>query len=73
MHYTLLLPIKLNGIYMGRILHNVYSISANRCYPHHLFFRWFAKRFLHPDIVSQYSYIFLWDEDLGVENFNVQR
>ncbi|KMT10129.1 hypothetical protein BVRB_5g118920 [Beta vulgaris subsp. vulgaris] len=34
---------------------------------------WFAKRFLHPDIVSQYSYIFLWDEDLGVENFNVQR
>lgn len=34
---------------------------------------WFAKRFLHPDIVSQYSYIFLWDEDLGVENFNVLR
>ncbi|CAO2826472.1 unnamed protein product [Amaranthus hypochondriacus] len=34
---------------------------------------WFAKRFLHPDIVSQYSYIFLWDGDLGVENFNVQR
>ncbi|KAK8698282.1 hypothetical protein V6N13_114407 [Hibiscus sabdariffa] len=30
---------------------------------------WFAKRFLHPDIVSEYSYIFLWDEDLGVENF----
>lgn len=34
---------------------------------------WFAKRFLHPDIVAEYSYIFLWDEDLGVENFNVQR
>ncbi|KAL9243088.1 hypothetical protein vseg_017018 [Gypsophila vaccaria] len=34
---------------------------------------WFAKRFLHPDIVSEYSYIFLWDEDLGVQNFNVQR
>ncbi|KAJ8440361.1 hypothetical protein Cgig2_012797 [Carnegiea gigantea] len=33
---------------------------------------WFAKRFLHPDIVAKYSYIFLWDEDLGVENFNVQ-
>ncbi|CAH9072996.1 unnamed protein product [Cuscuta epithymum] len=31
---------------------------------------WFAKRFLHPDIVAEYSYIFLWDEDLGVENFN---
>ncbi|CAN1243561.1 hypothetical protein LINPERPRIM_LOCUS5725 [Linum perenne] len=26
---------------------------------------WFAKRFLHPDIVAEYEYIFLWDEDLG--------
>ncbi|CAA6667897.1 unnamed protein product [Spirodela intermedia] len=34
---------------------------------------WFAKRFLHPDIVSEYSYIFLWDEDLGVENFHPGR
>ncbi|GAB4830369.1 hypothetical protein Ancab_020006 [Ancistrocladus abbreviatus] len=34
---------------------------------------WFAKRFLHPDIVSDYAYIFLWDEDLGVENFDVKR
>ncbi|KAK7295177.1 hypothetical protein RJT34_18082 [Clitoria ternatea] len=31
---------------------------------------WFAKRFLHPDIVAEYGYIFLWDEDLGVENFH---
>ncbi|KAL1829738.1 hypothetical protein DCAR_0209105 [Daucus carota subsp. sativus] len=31
---------------------------------------WFAKRFLHPSIVSAYDYIFLWDEDLGVENFD---
>ncbi|KAK2402472.1 hypothetical protein QL285_051988 [Trifolium repens] len=31
---------------------------------------WFAKRFLHPDIVADYDYIFLWDEDLGVENFH---
>ncbi|XP_065876777.1 uncharacterized protein [Euphorbia lathyris] len=31
---------------------------------------WFAKRFLHPDIVSEYEYIFLWDEDLGVNNFD---
>ncbi|XP_039019200.1 uncharacterized protein LOC120150628 [Hibiscus syriacus] len=31
---------------------------------------WFAKRFLHPDIVAQYKYIFLWDEDLGVDNFD---
>ncbi|KAL8114843.1 uncharacterized protein LOC141668029 isoform X2 [Apium graveolens] len=34
---------------------------------------WFAKRFLHPDIVAEYDYIFLWDEDLGVENFNPER
>ncbi|MED6159993.1 hypothetical protein PIB30_047360 [Stylosanthes scabra] len=31
---------------------------------------WFAKRFLHPDIVEEYDYIFLWDEDLGVEYFH---
>ncbi|KAF7805604.1 lysine ketoglutarate reductase trans-splicing-like protein [Senna tora] len=31
---------------------------------------WFAKRFLHPDIVSAYEYIFIWDEDLGVEHFD---
>lgn len=36
-------------------------------------FRWFAKRFLHPDVVSIYDYIFLWDEDLGVENFSPER
>ncbi|XP_061355790.1 uncharacterized protein LOC133300287 [Gastrolobium bilobum] len=34
---------------------------------------WFAKRFLHPDIVSIYDYIFLWDEDLGVEYFSPSR
>ncbi|KAJ3692960.1 hypothetical protein LUZ60_012055 [Juncus effusus] len=34
---------------------------------------WFAKRFLHPDVVSTYDYIFLWDEDLGVDNFNPKR
>ncbi|XP_052202506.1 uncharacterized protein LOC127808144 isoform X2 [Diospyros lotus] len=34
---------------------------------------WFAKRFLHPAVVSIYDYIFLWDEDLGVENFHPQR
>lgn len=36
-------------------------------------YRWFAKRFLHPDIVSEYEYIFLWDEDIGVENFDATR
>ncbi|KAF4383194.1 hypothetical protein F8388_009225 [Cannabis sativa] len=34
---------------------------------------WFAKRFMHPDILSDYAYIFLWDEDLGVKHFNVKR
>ncbi|KAM6585022.1 hypothetical protein CsatB_012024 [Cannabis sativa] len=34
---------------------------------------WFAKRFLHPDVVSIYDYVFLWDEDLGVENFDPGR
>ncbi|MQL79796.1 hypothetical protein Taro_012228 [Colocasia esculenta] len=34
---------------------------------------WFAKRFLHPDIVAEYSYIFLWDEDLGLEHFDPKR
>ncbi|KAJ4703407.1 Lysine ketoglutarate reductase trans-splicing-like protein (DUF707) [Melia azedarach] len=34
---------------------------------------WFAKRFLHPDVVANYDYIFLWDEDLGVENFDPRR
>nr|AND01153.1 hypothetical protein [Linum usitatissimum] len=35
--------------------------------------RWFAKRFLHPAVVSIYDYIFLWDEDLGVQNFDPGR
>ncbi|PPD86795.1 hypothetical protein GOBAR_DD16281 [Gossypium barbadense] len=34
---------------------------------------WFAKRFLHPGIVWEYSYIFLWDEDLGVEDFHPKK
>ncbi|XP_031377747.1 uncharacterized protein LOC116193117 isoform X1 [Punica granatum] len=34
---------------------------------------WFAKRFLHPDIVAEYDYIFLWDEDLGVDDFHPEK
>ncbi|MCE3049723.1 hypothetical protein HAX54_045595 [Datura stramonium] len=34
---------------------------------------WYAKRFLHPDVVASYDYIFIWDEDLGVENFNAEK
>ncbi|KAI3902778.1 hypothetical protein MKW92_027975 [Papaver armeniacum] len=33
---------------------------------------WYAKRFLHPDVVAPYDYIFIWDEDLGVENFDAE-
>ncbi|CAJ1792287.1 unnamed protein product [Sphenostylis stenocarpa] len=33
---------------------------------------WYAKRFLHPDIVAPYDYIFVWDEDLGVEHFDAE-
>ncbi|XP_042067727.1 uncharacterized protein LOC121811039 [Salvia splendens] len=34
---------------------------------------WYAKRFLHPNVVSAYDYIFIWDEDLGVEHFNADK
>lgn len=33
---------------------------------------WYGKRFLHPDIVAPYDYIFIWDEDLGVQHFNAE-
>ncbi|KAL8124295.1 hypothetical protein AgCh_012081 [Apium graveolens] len=33
---------------------------------------WYAKRFLHPDIVAPYDYIFIWDEDLGIDKFDPQ-
>ncbi|KAI7735682.1 hypothetical protein M8C21_019846, partial [Ambrosia artemisiifolia] len=31
---------------------------------------WYAKRFLHPEIVVADDYVFIWDEDLGVKHFN---
>ncbi|KAL6506400.1 hypothetical protein OROGR_024581 [Orobanche gracilis] len=34
---------------------------------------WYAKRFLHPDVVAAYDYIFIWDEDLGVEHFSAEK
>lgn len=34
---------------------------------------WFAKRFLHPDIVAPYDYIFIWDEDLGLDHFDAEK
>ncbi|XP_072052572.1 uncharacterized protein [Arachis hypogaea] len=33
---------------------------------------WYAKRFLHPHIVAPYEYIFIWDEDLGLEHFDAE-
>ncbi|GFQ08044.1 hypothetical protein PHJA_002948400 [Phtheirospermum japonicum] len=33
---------------------------------------WYAKRFFHPDIVAAYDYIFIWDEDLGVDHFDAE-
>ncbi|KAL8138083.1 hypothetical protein V2J09_004084 [Rumex salicifolius] len=33
---------------------------------------WYAKRFLHPDVVAPYDYVFMWDEDLGVEHFDAE-
>ena len=35
--------------------------------------RWFAKRFLHPSIVSAYDYVFVWDEDLDLTHFHGSR
>nr|GEY38340.1 uncharacterized protein [Tanacetum cinerariifolium] len=32
-----------------------------------------TKRFLHPDILATYDYIFIWDEDLGLEDFDAER
>lgn len=34
---------------------------------------WYAKRFLHPDVVAPYEYIFIWDEDLDLRHFNPKR
>ncbi|XP_009405502.2 uncharacterized protein LOC103988639 isoform X1 [Musa acuminata AAA Group] len=34
---------------------------------------WYAKRFLHPDVVAAYDYIFIWDDDIGVEHFDAEK
>ncbi|KAG5527154.1 hypothetical protein RHGRI_028163 [Rhododendron griersonianum] len=44
--------------------------GAERLAPGIIESEWYAKRFLHPSIVATYDYIFIWDEDLGVENFD---
>ncbi|CAD6342890.1 unnamed protein product [Miscanthus lutarioriparius] len=31
---------------------------------------WFAKRFLHPDVVAENDYVFVWDEDIEVDAFD---
>jgi hypothetical protein len=62
------------------IVFNVYLLKSELLFQnsHHVDYvsfylsRWYAKRFLHPDIVAPYDYIFIWDEDLGVEHFNAE-
>nr|XP_024391366.1 uncharacterized protein LOC112289890 isoform X2 [Physcomitrium patens] len=34
---------------------------------------WYAKRFLHPDVVEAYDYIFIWDEDLDLQHFDAEK
>ncbi|XP_039137884.1 uncharacterized protein LOC120275303 isoform X2 [Dioscorea cayenensis subsp. rotundata] len=50
-----------------------WSDSAIHIVANHQTKWWFAKRFMHPDVVSAYDYIFLWDEDLGIDNFHPGR
>jgi hypothetical protein len=35
-------------------------------------YRWYAKRFMHPSVLAPYEYVFLWDQDLGVEAFEAE-
>ncbi|KDO45521.1 hypothetical protein CISIN_1g047246mg [Citrus sinensis] len=57
-------------VWADRAIHvsaaNQTKYTRGRVYVH----GWFAKHFLHPDIVAEYNYIFLWDEDIGVAIFN---
>nr|XP_011464910.1 PREDICTED: uncharacterized protein LOC101305953 [Fragaria vesca subsp. vesca] len=53
------------GIYIGVILPFMCLMNQTKW--------WFAKRFMHPYIVTEYKHIFLWDEELGVENFDPER
>eukprot|EP00850_Spirogloea_muscicola_P005174 SM000023S07630 [mRNA] locus=s23:520175:523716:- [translate_table: standard] len=34
---------------------------------------WFTKRFLHPSIVDAYDYVWLWDQTVGVDDFEPLR
>ncbi|EFJ32148.1 hypothetical protein SELMODRAFT_85805 [Selaginella moellendorffii] len=34
---------------------------------------WYAKRFLHPDVIEPFEYLFLWDEDLDLEHFDAHK
>ena len=34
---------------------------------------WFAKRFLHPNVVAEYDYVSVWDEDVEVDAFDPAR
>nr|CAN66417.1 hypothetical protein VITISV_044134 [Vitis vinifera] len=55
----------------GKLSQTCYLMALDSCNKL-LCSKWYAKRFLHPDIVAPYDYIFIWDEDLGVEYFNAE-
>jgi hypothetical protein len=64
-----------HSTFVSELAHILLAVSFNYAYyfyPRNFFARWYAKRFLHPDIVAPYDYIFMWDEDLGVEHFNAE-
>ena len=65
---------KLNGnIYVDRSTMQITLKPFGRWKLSEIGFRWYAKRFLHPDILAPYDYIFIWDEDLGLEDFDAER
>lgn len=59
---------KQQPIHVGMQLTSIHQCSTHNV--ESLCCRWFSKRFLHPDVVEPYEYIFIWDEDLGVSNFD---
>ena len=64
---------KQNGKYTKHKIYMLYLLDSKGNFGFLLtLHRWYAKRFLHPDIVAPYDYIFIWDEDLGVENFDAE-
>ncbi|KAE8680396.1 Detected protein of unknown function [Hibiscus syriacus] len=49
------------------------SLCRKSLYNSDIFMYMGNPRFLDPDIMAPYDYIFIWDEDLGVEHFNAEK